>query len=246
MHQVISGINAIRENLRKGTAITKLLVSKGRRIERVKEILDMARDKSIPILFRDRVDLDRLTSGFPHQGLIAILGTYRYFRLEELIEGARADKGKGLLLVADHITDTGNLGSLARTAEFFGSQGVILPRDRSASITDAVHRRSAGGSAYLRVTRVANLARALKELGDQGFWIIGAAGESDTTIYKFDWRRDLVLVLGSESKGLSDVVRERCHQLVSIPGLGHLNSLNVSVAAGIILSEIVRQRGNWQ
>jgi len=159
-----------------------------------------------------------------------------------LIERAISNKSKGLLIAADHITDTGNLGSLIRTAEFFGVQGLILPKDRSASITDAVHKRSAGGSAYLPVTKVVNLARALKQLADKNIWVVGATGESSTNIYEFDWNRDLVLVMGNESKGLSRVVRDQCHHLVSIPQLGKLASLNVSVATGIILSEIVRQR----
>jgi len=242
--QVISGINAIKENLREGKGIAELLVSRGRKVERLREILDMAREKRIPIRFKERLYLDKISSDFCHQGVIAILSNYTYFPLEDLIRNALVDERRGLLLVADHITDTGNLGSLIRTAEFFGVQGLILPRDRSASITDSVHKRSAGGSAYLPVARVVNLARALKQLQDEGLWIVGAAGGSKTSIYGFDWKRDLVLVLGSEGKGLSKVVRDRCHHLVSIPKLGHLNSLNVSVAAGIILSEIVRQRGN--
>ncbi len=246
LSQVISGINAVKENLREGKGITQLLVSKDRKIERLREILDMARDKGIAIRFTDRPCLDKLSSDSSHQGVIAILSNYRYLRVDELIKAVRVDKKKGLLLVADHITDSGNLGALIRTAEFFGAQGLVLPRDRAASITEAVHKRSAGGSAYLPVTRVVNLARTLKRLEDEDFWIVGAAGESETSIYEFEWDRDLVLVLGSEGKGLSNVVRDRCHHLVSIPRLGHLTSLNVSVAAGIILSEIVRQRGAWQ
>jgi 23S rRNA (guanosine2251-2'-O)-methyltransferase len=129
-----------------------------------------------------------------------------------------------------------------RTAVFFGVQGLILPVDRSASVTDAVHRISAGGSAFLPVARVVNMARTLKQLADQGFWVVGAAGESPTSIYEFDWNRNLILVLGSEDKGLSRIVRNQCHHLVSIPSFGHLDSLNVSVAGGVILSEIVKQR----
>ncbi len=246
MAQVIFGINAVKENLREGKEIAEVLVSKRRGIGRLTEILDMAREKRIPIRFKDRLYLDKLSPGSSHQGVIAIMRNYSYFRLDELIEGARANRGKALLLIADHITDAGNLGSLIRTAEFFGVHGLILPRDRSASISDTVHKRSAGGSAFLRVARVTNLARSLSQLDDQGFWIVGAAGEGKTNIYEFDWNRDLALVMGSEGKGLSNVVRDRCHHLVSIPRLGRLNSLNVSVAAGIILSEIVRQRGGLE
>ena len=244
MTNIISGINAVKENLREGKGIVELLIASGRKIVRMREILDMAREKGIPIRYRDRIYLDKISPDFSHQGVIAIVSNYSYFHLEDLIKVALASEKKGLLLVADHITDTGNLGSLIRTAEFFGVQGLILPRDRSASITDTVHKRSAGGSAYLPVARVVNLARVLEQLADEGLWIVGATGESKTDIYEFDWNRDLALVVGSEGKGLSRVVRDQCHHLVSIPRLGHLNSLNVSVAAGTILSEIVRQRGH--
>jgi 23S rRNA (guanosine2251-2'-O)-methyltransferase len=244
--QVIFGINAVKENLREGKEIAEVLVSKQRGVGRLTEILDMAREKRIPIRFKDRVYLDKLSPASSHQGVIAIACNYSYFHLDELIKGARANRGKALLLIGDHITDAGNLGSLIRTAEFFGVHGLILPRDRSASIRDTVHKRSAGGSAFLRVARVTNLARSLRQLDDEGFWIVGAAGEGKTNIYEFDWNRDLALVMGSEGKGLSNVVRDRCHHLVSIPRLGRLNSLNVSVAAGIILSEIARQRGGLE
>lgn len=243
MTNIISGINAVKENLKEGKGIVELLIARGRKSERMREILDIAREERISIRFKDGLYLDKISSDSTHQGVIAILSNYNYSHLEDLIKIAFDSKKKGLLLVADHITDTGNLGSLIRTAEFFGVQGLILPKDRSASITDAVHKRSAGGSAYLPVARVVNLARTLKHLAHKGFWIVGAAGESNTNIYEFDWNRDLVLILGSEDKGLSRLVRDQCHHLVSIPRLGHLDSLNVSVAAGIILSEIVRQRG---
>jgi len=244
MANIISGINAVKENLRKGEGIVELFIAKGKKIERLREILDIANQKNIPIKFKDRPYLDNISSSSPHQGVIAILKTYNYLYLDDLVERAIANSNKGLLIAADHITDTGNLGSLIRTAEFFGAQGLILPKDRSASITDAVHKRSAGGSAYLPVAKVVNLTRALKQLAEEDFWIVGAAGESGTNIYDFDWNRDLVLVVGNESKGLSRLVKDQCHHLVSIPRLGKLTSLNVSVAAGIILSEIVRQRNN--
>ena len=240
--QVISGINAVKENLRKSEGIVELFIAKGKKIERLQEILDIATQKKIPIRFKDRLYLDKISSISSHQGVIAISNTYKYLYFNDLIERAVSDKNKGLLIAADHITDTGNLGSLIRTAEFFGVQGLILPKDRSASITDAVHKRSAGGSAYLPVTKVVNLVRALKQVANENFWVIGAAGESGTNIYEFDWNRDLVLVMGNERKGLSRVVKDQCHHLVSIPRLGNLASLNVSVATGIILSEIVRQR----
>jgi 23S rRNA (guanosine2251-2'-O)-methyltransferase len=242
LSQVISGINAVKEILRKGEGIVELFIARGKKIQRLKEILDNATQKKIPIRYKDRPFLDKMSFSSSHQGVIAILNTYRYLDLDDLIERTTSHKKKGLLIAADHITDTGNLGSLIRTAEFFGVQGLILPKDRSASITNAVHKRSAGGSAYLPVAKVVNLTRALKQLADKNFWVVGAAGESSTNIYEFDWNRDLVLVMGNESKGLGRIVKDQCHHLVSIPQSGKLASLNVSVATGIILSEIVRQR----
>ena len=243
MPNLVTGIHAVKENLKEGRAIVELFVARERSIERLKEILDLARAKGIPVRPRDKTYLDNLSSGLPHQGIIGILRTYRYADLHDLTRICLCERDGGLLLVADHITDVGNLGSLIRTAEFFGVQGLILPRDRAASVTDAVQRISAGGAAYLPVVRVVNIARALRELKELGFWIVGAAGGSRETIYEFGWRRNVVLVLGSEDKGLSRVAEKECHQLISIPGLGHLDSLNVAVAAGVILSEIARQRG---
>ena len=243
MLNLVTGIHAVKENLKEGRGIAELFVSRERGTVRLKEILDLAREKGIPVRRRDKTYLDSLSSGLPHQGIIGVLSTYRYADLSDLTRICLGERDGGLLLVADHITDIGNLGSLIRSADFFGVQGLILPRDRAASVTEAVQRISAGGAAYLPVAKVVNIARALKELKELGFWILGAAGESKETIYEFDWRRDVVLVLGSEDKGLSRVAKNECHQLLSIPRLGHLDSLNVAVAAGVILSEIARQRG---
>jgi len=246
LSQVICGVNAVMEILKQHRGVIGLFIAKGRTSGRIREILDLAREKEVTIAFKDRIFLDKLSSGTAHQGILAIIGTYSYCTAEDLVVTALAQKTQALLLAADHITDPGNLGSLIRTAEFFGVHGLILPKDRSASITDTVHKRSAGGTAYLAVARVVNLARTLKQLADKGIWLVGAEGKSETSLYNFDWSRNLVLVLGSEERGLSKVVRNLCHHLVSIPRLGHIDSLNVSVAAGIILSEIVRQRGNYK
>jgi 23S rRNA (guanosine2251-2'-O)-methyltransferase len=246
LSQVICGVNAVTEILKHHRDVIGLFIAKGRTIGRIREILDIAREKEIPITFKDRIYLDRLSPGTSHQGIVAIIDTYNYCTAEDLIETAFAQDTKALLLAADHITDPGNLGSLIRTAEFFGVHGLILPKDRSASITETVHKRSAGGTAYLAVARVVNLARTLSLLVDKGMWLVGAEAKSRVSLYNFDWNRNLVLVLGSEERGLSKVVRGRCHHLVHIPRLGHIDTLNVSVAAGIILSEIMRQRRNYQ
>ena len=242
MSYFVSGINAVRETLRKGDTVIEILIAEQRKLNRIQEILDLAEKKGVPVTFKDKVYIDNIMPNLSHQGIVALLKSYRYFNLDELIKIAIESYGKGLLLVADHITDTGNLGALIRTAEFFGAHGLILPKDRSAFINDIVYKTSAGGSAHLPVTRVVNLSRAIDELAKNNVWIIGASGESNTNIYEFDWRRDVALVLGNEEKGLTRIVREKCDHTVSIPGFGRIDSLNVSVASGVIFSEIARQR----
>jgi 23S rRNA (guanosine2251-2'-O)-methyltransferase len=177
-----------------------------------------------------------------HQGMIAITSAFQYIDFDPMIETALAQPGFALIVAADHITDEGNLGALIRTSAFFGAHGIILPKDRSAGITGRVQKNSAGAYAHVPIAKVTNLGQNLNQLKKKGFWIIGAAADGPDSIFGFDWRRDMVLVFGSEGRGLSRLVRERCHQLVHIPGHGNLDSLNISVAAGVIFSELTRSR----
>lgn len=193
-------------------------------------------------LFKNREDIQRVLPGITHQGIVALTGTFSYVDIEDLVRRPLGTKGFRIILAADHITDEGNLGALMRTAAFFGVEGLILPRDRSAQVTGKLLKRTAGAYLHLPVAQVVNLGRALEILRERGFWIVGAAGESPVSIYDFDWKRDTVLILGSESKGLSRSVRNHCDELVGIPGKGTVESLNVSVAGGIILAEVTRQR----
>ena len=234
----------MREALLRGQIrIDELWVSTGKRSVRVREILQIAGERKIPVQFKKGPVLDNLMPGIAHQGIVALAEKFTYFDLDYIIDTSLRDSGYALIVAGDHITDEGNLGALIRTAVFFGSQGLILPKDRSAGVTERVRKRSSGAYFHLPVARVVNMGRALDMLDKKGFWIIGAAGEGPESIYQFDWKRDLVLVLGSEDRGLSRSIRQRCHQLVGIPSQGYSGSLNISVAAGVILSEIIRQRG---
>ena len=221
----------------------EIWVGVSRKGARAEEIARLGAEKGVPVQFRELQEIEAVAPGAAHQGFVALAETFSYTDLEDLIETSHQAPGGALLIVADHITDEGNLGALVRTAVFFGVQGLILPKDRSAQITGKLLKRSSGAFSSLAVAQVVNLGRALDLLKEAGFWIIGAAGEAEESIFRFDWDRDVVLVLGSESKGLSHLVRDRCHALVRIPGSGQVESLNVSVAGGVILSEIVRQRG---
>ncbi len=240
--QVIPGFHATREALVRGhPKIREIWVRQGKRGPRSKEILLLAEEKGVPVVYKSAQELGNTLPGTGSQGILAMAEPFAYKGLEDILRLSRS-KDHGLVIVADHITDEGNLGALIRSAAFFGAQGMVLPKDRSARVTDRVMKRSSGACAYLPVAMEVNLGRALNRLSKEGFWVIGAAGEGEETLYGFDWRRDLVLVLGSEDRGLSRSVRERCDQLVRIPRMGKVESLNVSVACGIILSEITRQR----
>jgi 23S rRNA (guanosine2251-2'-O)-methyltransferase len=237
------GFHSVKQNLLLGSEdISAIWVREGKRGWRTEEIIQLAQAKKIAVCVKRTEEFENLAPGINHQGILAFCKTFAYSNLEHVLESASKVPGAGLLIAADHITDEGNLGAIIRTCAFFGVHGLILPKDRSARVTGKVIERCVGTHHYLPIARVVNLGRALDFLSKKGFWIIGAAGESRQSIYGFDWARDVVLVVGNESTGLSPSARKRCHELISVPGPGAVNSLNVSVAAGIILSEICRQR----
>jgi 23S rRNA (guanosine2251-2'-O)-methyltransferase len=241
--RVIPGFHAVRESLRDPAGkVREIWIAEGKRGARPDEVLRLAKDRRIPVSIRKQDEIERFAPGVNHQGILAFAEFFAYLDLESLVDGIRGGRGLRLILAADHITDEGNLGALIRTSAFFGAQGLILPKDRSAQITGKLLKRTSGAFAALAVAQVVNLRRALDTLRDRGFWIIGAAGEGAVSIYDFDWNRDTVLVLGSESKGISRSVRQGCDALVRIPGEGTVESLNVSVACGVILGEIRRRR----
>jgi len=242
--RLIPGFHAVRETLKeqRGT-LQEIWITTGKQSARTEEILGFAKAQNIPIYFKQEAYLSDLFEHIAHQGIVGITKAFAYADLNQVLRHSRQEGTTALLLAADHITDPGNLGALMRTAAFFGSHGLVIPKDRSAGITPAALKRASGAHSKLPIVRVTNLGRALDELSENGFWIIGAAGETELSIYDFDWKRPLVLVLGSEQKGLSPSVRKRCHELVRIPSPGNVESLNISVAGGAILSEICRQRG---
>lgn len=240
---LIPGFHAVRETLsRSEIRVTGLWLMKGKKAGRVQELLQMAEQRGIAVVFKEPSVFEERFPGIAHQGVAALAEGFAYADIDEVAAAAMQGPSPGLLVAADHVTDEGNLGALIRTAAFFGAQGLLLPKDRAAGVTHRVFKRSSGGHVHLPIARVVNLARALEELKKDGFWIVGAAEEGPESIYRFDWNRHLVLVLGSEGKGLTRVVRKGCDLLVRIPACKGPGSLNVSVAAGVILSEALRQR----
>lgn len=240
---VVAGYHAVYEALSRAECrVIEVWVAADRRSGRTRTLLRLAEERGTPVRTRAGGELDARFPGTAHQGVVAVVQAPGYAGIEDLVEASRRTPAPGLLVAADHITDEGNLGALIRTAAFFGAGGLVVPRDRSAGLGDGVAKRSAGASLFFPVAREVNLVRALDRLDREGFWIIGAAGEAQADVYGFDWVRDTVLVVGSEDRGLAPNVRAHCHEVVAIPGSGRVESLNVAVAAGAILSEISRQR----
>jgi len=238
---LISGFHAVRESLIQGRMkIQAIWIAEGKKSARRDEILGIAKKKNISVHFKKGKELSSLLPDLAHQGIVALAEDFIYSDLNHVIDVSSKSKGHSLLIAADHITDEGNLGALIRTAAFFGVHGLIIPKDRSASVTSRVLKRSSGAFLHIPIAQVVNMGRALDILEKKGFWIIGASGDGVESIYQFDWKRSLVLVLGNEQKGLGRAVRKRCQQVVRIPSPGQVESLNVGVAAGVILSEITK------
>jgi len=186
--------------------------------------------------------LNQLSPGTTHQGIVAQVAPYDYWELESLIESAQQDNDRPIILATDGITDPHNLGAIIRSAEALGAQGLVIPQRRSAGVTSTVMKVAAGALSNFRVSRVVNLNRALETLKTKGFWIYGTDAEASQTAHQIQFDGPIVLVIGSEGEGLSLLTQKHCDMLVSIPLQGKSSSLNASVASGLVLYEVMRQR----
>jgi len=233
----------VREALESGRAIDHISIARGRHGERLEELVRRARQRGVPVRFEDRAQVDRLAGTSQHQGVVAFVAAKKMLGLEDLLAGASAaDAGKGLLVLLDGVEDPHNLGAIVRTALAAGADGVVIPERRAAPLTEAVERASAGALAHLPVARVTNLVRAMEKLKEAGYWLVGLDERAAKGYTEVDFTQPTAVVLGGEGKGLHELTRKRCDFLVSIPTTGPVRSLNVSVAAGIVLFEAVRQR----
>ena len=242
MH-VITGIHAVREALESGRAIDRISIARGRHGDRVEDLVRLARQRSVPVRFEDRAQVDRLAGTREHQGVVALAAAKKLLGLEDLLTRIALTGGKkALLVLLDGVEDPQNLGAIVRTALAAGADGVVIPERRAAPLTEAVERASAGALAHLPVARVTNLVRAMEELKQAGIWLVGLDECAEKSYTDADFTLPTALVLGGEGKGLHDLTRKRCDFLISIPTTGPVRSLNVSVAAGIVLFEALRQR----
>lgn len=240
---LIWGRHPVLESLKGFLPVQKIHLHEGAGGGVIEQIRELATDREIPIMQVPRAALEQKVPGENHQGIIAYLAPYCYLAPGELLRRARSQERLPFLLMLDHLQDPYNFGSLLRTASLTGVCGAIIPRDRACGVTPAVFKGSAGALAHVPVAQTVNLAREVDFLKKEGLWIMGADMEGDVPFFEADFQLPLVLVLGSEGKGLSRLLKDKCDFLLRIPTGQAISSLNASVAGGIIMYEIFRQRG---
>jgi 23S rRNA (guanosine2251-2'-O)-methyltransferase len=236
----LAGIHPVREALRAGLPLERVMVAKGAAGPRLQELIELCRERGIPVRFEPRTQLDRAAGSSAHQGVVAFGAAERYASLDQ------TTAGRGLHVVLDGVEDPHNLGAIVRTAHAAGAAAVVIPERRAAGLTETVARTSAGAVAYLPVVRVTNISRALEDLKERGYWIYGLDERGDTPYDRVEFNAPAAIVLGGEGRGLHQTVARHCDALVSIPMAagpsGGVASLNVSVAAGVVLFEWRRRQ----
>lgn len=243
MNDKIIGRNPVMEAIKSGREIDKIIVKKGEIEGSLLPLIKKAKNAGIPVIEADRQKLDSLSEGGNHQGVIAYAAMHSYAEVKDILAAAR-EKGRApFIIILDKITDPHNFGSILRTANCAGADGVIIPKRSSVGLSEVVAKTSAGAIEYVPVAKVTNIAQTIEALKKEGLWIAGAEAGGDV-MYKTDLTGAIALVIGSEGEGISRLVKEKCDFLVEIPMFGDVNSLNASVAAAVLMYEIVRQRQN--
>jgi 23S rRNA (guanosine2251-2'-O)-methyltransferase len=237
----IYGINAVAEALKaRGRAFQWVGVAKERHDLRLQRVVEECRRQGVAVRFLSRAELEDMAGNNAHQGVVAVTSAKQYSGLDDVVDGKRGHYS--LVVVLDGVEDPHNLGAVLRTADAAGADGVVIPERRAAGVTAIVTKASAGASEHLPIARVTNVSRTLEELKAKNLWIVGLDERGRESYDSLDYNMDCAIVLGAEGKGVHELVRRKCDHLVSIPMLGKVSSLNVSVAAGVVLYEIVRQR----
>ncbi len=239
---IIAGRNSVNEALRSGRTIDSIYVARGNRTGAISALIAKAKEKGIAIKEADSKKLDFMCGNANHQGVVAVAAVKEYSTIEDIINLAEERNEQPFILIADELEDPHNLGAILRTAECSGAHGVIVPRRRSVGLTYAVGKASAGAVEYVPVARVTNITAAIEELKERGVWIYAADmdGQDWCTV---DYKGPTAIVIGSEGFGVSRLVKEKSDFVISLPMKGRINSLNASVACGILCYEVARQRG---
>lgn len=237
----IFGRNTVMEALKSNRTINKIWLAKGEQKGSVREIVALAKEKRITVQIVERSKLDKMFPHENHQGVAASVASADYVAWQDIVDAARQKGEDPLLVILDELEDPHNLGAILRSVDAVGAHGVIIPKRRAVPLTDGVAKASAGAIEHVPVARVSNLVQVIEELKKQGIWIAGADPHGEY-MHKQDLTGPLAIVVGSEGKGLGKLVRESCDYVVSIPMQGKINSLNASVATGVLLYEVYRQR----
>ena len=239
---IIEGRNAVIEALKSDRTVEQILVSSGDTEGSINVVYALAKDKGIVIKEVDRRKLDQISVTGAHQGVIAYVTPYKYCEIDDILEYAKSKDEDPFIILLDEIEDPHNFGSIVRTAEICGAHGIIIPKRRNVGVTPTVYKSSAGAVEYMKIAKVTNINVAIDNLKKKGVWIYGAHMDGEGYCFESNFAGPVALVVGSEGKGISKLTKEKCDVLVKIPMKGNITSLNASVAAGIIMYEILKQR----
>ena len=242
-NEIIIGRNSIKEALETDRIIDHILISKGEKQGSIKQIIYKCKERGIPIKEVSPAKLDSMAGGAVHQGIIAVTAVKEYSSVDDIFELAKERNEQPFIIIADGLNDPHNLGAVIRTAEASGAHGIIIPKRHSAGLSITVDKSSAGALSHMPVARVTNIAAEIDKLKERGLWIYGADMDGETWC-KTDFSGSIGLVIGSEGEGIGPLIKKKCDIIVSLPMVGKIESLNVSVASGIIMYEILKQRQN--
>ncbi|WAM34438.1 23S rRNA (guanosine(2251)-2'-O)-methyltransferase RlmB [Caldicellulosiruptor morganii] len=240
--RTIEGKNPVKEALKAGSSIAEVYVSNTAKDKTISEIINLCKQKGIVVKFVDRNKIDRMAKTKNPQGVIAIAQEYRYYDIDDILLEASGRGEKPFLVLLDEITDPHNFGSIIRSAHLCGAHGIVIEARNSCPITPAVEKASAGAIEYIKIARVVNLRRTIEELKQKGIWVYAADNNATQLLFDCDFKIPTCIIIGSEGKGISRLVKEGADFLIKIPQKGKVNSYNASVAAGIIFFEVLKQR----
>ena len=240
----IYGKHAVLETLKSGRPVEKILLAKNINKFSVNEIIEHAKKQNVPYQWVPRSRLDQLAEGNNHQGVVAQVAAFEYASLEDLFKRAEQKQEAPFFLLLDSIEDPHNLGSILRSADASGAHGVIIPKRRAAGVTSVVAKTSAGAVQHVPVVRVTNLNRVADELKERGVWLVGSDGSAEQEYTRVDYKMPVAVVIGNEGRGIHTLLKKKCDFLVKLPMRGKVSSLNASVAAGILMYEVMRCRMN--
>lgn len=239
---LIIGRNAAMEALKSDKTIEVLYITNGPKEGSINAIINLAKDKKIVIKEVDKKKLDSMAAGAVHQGVIARITPYNYFEVKDILEDAKRKNEAPFIIILDELEDPHNLGSIVRTAETCGVHGIIIPKRRNVGVTPTVYKSSVGAVEHVKIAKVTNINSTIDELKEQGIWVYGADIEGKEYSYEVDFSGPCALIIGSEGRGISKLTLKKCDKLVKIPMIGKINSLNASVAGGIMMYEVLKGR----